>query len=252
MKKTLSALIVAFVLLFAFQALALSDKDYRAMMKDSNFAQADKNLNDAWNAAKESLSPKDFAKLKKSQAQWIKKGRDDEVKQLRSVKAGRSLSRTDAYAAVTDDRAQYIRSLIQIDAESDPYGDFEYSVRAIADEIMKGEPTFTDGDSRIWKGDKYIVAQAGEYLSEFFTADSSMTFAGRFKIGSSESDLLKFFGGDIRKDDLNTYSAGGIHQWTVFTMENGKIKTIQCTQADIDMTNKAEKKFIDYLSALQN
>ncbi len=252
MKKTLSALIVAFVLLSATQALALSDKDYRAMMKDSKFAQADKNLNDAWKAAKESLSPADFAKLKKSQAQWIKKGRDEEVKKLRSEKAGRTLPLTDAYAMVTDNRAEYIRSLFSIDAESDPYDIFEYSLREIAGTIMEGKPTFTDGDSQIWKGNKYIVAQSYECLLEFFTVDSEMTFAGRLRVGSKESDLLKFFGSDIRKDDTNTYSAGGIHQWTVFTMENGRIKSIHFTQPNTVMTNKAEKKFINYLSDLQN
>ena len=248
MKRILSFL---FVICIASQALALSDKDYREMMKDSGFAQADKNLNDAWTAAKESLSPSEFAKLKKDQAQWLKKGRDDEVKHLRSVQAGRNLTLTEAYASITDDRAGYIRGLISSDPNRDLYGEFEASVKKLAEPITKGKPSFTDGDSRIWKGDKYIVAQSGEYLSEFFTADSSMAFAGGIRVGMSESDLLKFFGGDIRKDDLDTYSAGGIHQWTVFTMDNGKIKSIQFTQSDAHMTDKAVEKFNEYITPFQ-
>ena len=251
MKKVLTALTVVIVMCVVSQALALSDKDYRNMMKDSNFAQADKNLNDAWKTAKEILPPEEFAKLKKDQAQWLKKGRDNEVKQLRSVQAGKNLTRTDAYAVVTDDRAGYIRGLLPTDAEADPYGDLEHSLRVIADNIMKGKPAFTDGGSRIWKGDKYIVAQADEYLAEFFTADSGMTFADGIKVGMNESELLKIFGGEIRKDDVDTYSAGGIHQWTVFTMEKGKVKSIHFTQADVHMTDKAVEKFDEYITPFQ-
>ena len=251
MKKILSALTVLFVMCIASQALALSDKDYREMMKDPGFAQADKNLNDAWNAAKESLSPAEFAKLKKDQAQWLKKGRDDEVKELRSVQAGRNLTRTDAYTSITDDRAGYIRGLIPSDPNKDIYGELEASIKKLASTLTKGKPIFTDGDSRIWKGDKYIFVKSGEYLAEFFTVDSSMTFAEGIKVGMSESDLLKIFGGEIRKDDLFSYSAGGVHQWTVFMMENGKIKSIHFTQADAKTTDKADNKFNEYIAPFE-
>ena len=249
MKRTLSALII--LMCIASQALALSDKDYSEMMKDPNFAQADKNLNDAWNAAKESLSPSEFAKLKKDQAQWIKKGRDDEVKNLRSINAGKNLTLTEAYASITDDRAGYIRGLIPSDPDRDIYGELEASIKKLAPTLTKGKPTFTDGDSRIWKGDKYVIVEAGKYLAEFFTADESMTFAEGIKVGMSESDLLKIFGGSIRKDDLDSYSAGGIHQWTVFMTENGKIKSIHLTQSDTDTTQKTMDKFTEYITPLQ-
>ncbi len=251
MKKTLSALIVLSVICIASQALALSDKDYSELMKDPGFAQADKNLNDAWKAAQESLPPSEFAKLKKDQAQWLKKGRDDEVKQLRSVQAGKHLTRTEAYASIMDDRAGYIRGLIPSDPDRDIYGELEASIKKLAPTLTTGKPVFTDRDSRIWKGSKYVIVKSGEYLAEFFTADENMTFAEGIKVGMSESDLLKIFGGEIRKDDLDSYSAGGIHQWTVFMMEKGKIKSIHLTQSDANMTDKAVDKFSEYTAPFQ-
>ena len=249
MKRTLSALII--LMCIASQALALSDKDYSEMMKDPNFAQADKNLNDAWNAAKESLSPAEFAKLKKEQAQWLKKGRDDEVKNLRSVNAGKNLTLTEAYIVITDDRAGDIRALIPSDPDKNTHGELEASIKKLSESITKGKPSFTDGDSRMWTGEKYAIVKSGEYLSEFFTADSGMTFANGIKVGMNESDLLKIFGGSIRKDDLDSYSAGGIHQWTVFMTEKGKIKCIHLTQTGTDTTQKTMDKFTEYITPLQ-
>ena len=251
MKKTLSALIVLFVMFIASQALALSDKDYTEMMKYPGFAQADKNLNDAWNAAKESLPPAEFAKLKKYQAQWLKKGRDDEVKNLRSVNAGKNLTLIEAYTVITDDRAGDIHALIPSDPDKNPYGELEDSIKKLSQTLTAGKPSLTDGDSRMWTGGKYAIVKSGKYLAEFFTADSSMTFANGIKVGMNESDLLKIFGGEIRKDDLDSYSAGGIHQWTVFMTENGKIKCIHLTQSDADTTQKMMDKFTEYITPFQ-
>ena len=162
MKRMLSALIVVFI---ASQAFALSDRDYGAMMRDTNFAEADRNLNSAWSEAKSAMSPGDFASLKKSQSQWIKTGRDNDARKL--IKS-QGLSKVEAYAQATNDRAEYIRSMIQGDSDSDPYSEFEASVNKIAGRITKGKPAFVDGDSRIWAGENYVLAKSGKYLSEFF------------------------------------------------------------------------------------
>ena len=246
MKKAISALIFVFVMCDAFQALALSDKDYTAMMKDSAFAEADRNLNEAWTAAKESLSPADFAALKKSQSQWLKTGRDNEAQKL--MKSG-GMSKTQAYAQATENRAEYIRGMFQIDTESDPYSDFADSLKAVADKIMKGKPSLTVAGSRVWAGEKYIIGRSGEYLSDFFTVDPSMTFAGGLRIGSSESDLLKFFGDELHRHDDGTYYSGGIRQWIEFDARGGTLRTIYFTQADAPLAAQAGDKVSDFILA---
>ena len=81
----------------------LSDSEYKQMMSNSDFANADKALNQAWRNAKNSLSKSSFEALKKSQTSWIKRGRDIEVKPLLA-----KMSRVEAYTSVTNARAEYI------------------------------------------------------------------------------------------------------------------------------------------------
>ena len=92
----------------AAPAFALSDADYKKMMRDSGFAQADKALNAAWKEAKGSLSGSDFESLKRDQRAWVKSGRDAEAKGLMR---SQGLSRVQAYAAATNARAEYILQL---------------------------------------------------------------------------------------------------------------------------------------------
>lgn len=246
--KFVPALIVVFILCITSQALALSDNEYGRMMRDDNFLEADRNLNSAWAEAKDSMTAADFAKLKKSQTQWIKTGRDKDAQRLMK---SQGLSKTEAYAQATNDRAEYIRSLIQ-DATSDPYSDFEASLKNIADKIMRGKPTFTDGSSRIWKGRGYVIAKSGQYLSKFYTVDPSMTFAGGLRIGSRDSDVRRFFGDSLSKNNDGTYYSGGVHQWTEFDTRGGRLTTINFTQSDAYLTDKAEQVFSNYVSSLQD
>ena len=90
-------------------ALALSDREYRKMMSNSEFRNADSALNKAYMDAKNSLSPEEFNALKKSQAQWIRTVRDNEAKQLIRT---RKMNRVKAYTQVTLARAEYVRGLI--------------------------------------------------------------------------------------------------------------------------------------------
>ena len=98
-------------MLFALvnSASALSDKEYRQLIKNQSFSDADKALNEAWTNAKNSLSEKDFNALKKSQTRWIKSGRDNEARQLL-----KKLSRVQAYTLVTNSRADYINNYVQL------------------------------------------------------------------------------------------------------------------------------------------
>lgn len=104
MRQAITALII--MLLFVPSAFGLSDNEYRQMMNDSEFRAADRALNQAYRNAKNSLSASDFNALKRDQAQWIKSGRDNEAKRLL-----RTMSRVEAYTAVTLARAEYINGL---------------------------------------------------------------------------------------------------------------------------------------------
>ena len=100
----------------------LSDNEYKQMMKNSDFANADKALNQAWRNAKNSLSDNEFNALKKDQNSWIKRGRDNEARALLS-----RMSRVEAYTSVTNARAEYINQVASGSTSSaavnDSYGD---------------------------------------------------------------------------------------------------------------------------------
>lgn len=89
-------------------AFALSDADYKKMMRDKTFANADKALNTAWKEAKQSLSKDAFEALKKGQQAWVKSGRDNRAKELMNE----GLSKTAAYAQATNERAADIAQLV--------------------------------------------------------------------------------------------------------------------------------------------
>ncbi len=97
-------LLAMMMLLFCVPAFALSDSEYRKLMKNSDFAKADRELTRAYNQAKEELSPKDFASLKESQREWIRSGRDEEAQAL----IDEGLSRTKAYTRATQNRTEAI------------------------------------------------------------------------------------------------------------------------------------------------
>jgi len=100
---------VAFVVLAAFPAFALSDADHKAMLAASQeYRDADEGLNGAWKEAKKILEADEFKKLTAEQRAWVKKGRDDEAKAL--ISSG--LTKTQAYTEATMDRVLYINNVI--------------------------------------------------------------------------------------------------------------------------------------------
>ena len=121
MKRYLLAIL--FVMLITSSAHALSDSTYKKMLKNPDFAKADKALNQAWKDAKNSLDSDSFNSLKKEQTQWVKRGRDDEVRPLL-----RDMSRTEAYAVITAKRAEYINQYVSRltgGAVDEEYEDFD-------------------------------------------------------------------------------------------------------------------------------
>ena len=93
--------------------MALTDAEYREMLKDPGFAAADKALNQAWAEAKKVMPKAAFEALKKEQGAWVAKGRDTEVKEF--MKNGMEAPK--AYALVTEMRMRAIQTAAE-DARS--------------------------------------------------------------------------------------------------------------------------------------
>jgi len=108
MKRLFS--IAAIIFIFCVPAFALSDSEYLKMKKDSDYAEADRILTKAYNDAKNSMNDSDFAKLKRSQRQWISKGRDEYARNL--IREG--YSKVEAYTQATLERAKEIRNEITL------------------------------------------------------------------------------------------------------------------------------------------
>lgn len=73
MRRILSLIVgLVFVACFTSGAMALSDSEYRSLMKNPAFVNADRALNAAWAEAKDVLYGSDFDNLKRNQQQWLK------------------------------------------------------------------------------------------------------------------------------------------------------------------------------------
>lgn len=67
MKKTFCTLIILILIFISAQAFALTDSEYRVMMKNPDFAQADKELNSTWKRISRTLSGSVLERLKEEQ-----------------------------------------------------------------------------------------------------------------------------------------------------------------------------------------
>ena len=82
-------LVSLLVTLLASTAAALSDKDYKLLLKDPAFAKADKELNKTWKETRKILAgDKDaLERVRKAHMEWVKTGRDEEAKLWREQEA---------------------------------------------------------------------------------------------------------------------------------------------------------------------
>ncbi|MBQ7594187.1 MAG: DUF1311 domain-containing protein, partial [Synergistaceae bacterium] len=151
MRKFLYALIL--IVLACSSSFALSDAEYKVLMKNKSFAAADKALNSAWKDATGMLYGSDMDNLKKNQQQWIKTGRDREAQALINRN---KLSKAEAYAQVTNARADYIMQYVR--DNTDPYERLAYSMTKIARQISQStKPSAQSGKVKAWSGKNYIV-----------------------------------------------------------------------------------------------
>lgn len=100
MKKTFCTLIILILIFISAQAFALTDSEYRVMMKNPDFAQADNELNSTWKRISRTLSGSVLERLKEEQHEWLRTTRDNEADNL--IEEG--FSRSEAYAEATQKR----------------------------------------------------------------------------------------------------------------------------------------------------
>ena len=109
-------LAVLLVLALCGSAFALSDKDYlRLKRNNKNFARADRELTQIYEAIKDNLSARKFEVVKREQRDWIRTGRDAFAK--RRMREGDS--KAEAYTAATLARANELRERYLIDDNDD-------------------------------------------------------------------------------------------------------------------------------------
>ena len=109
MRKIL-LLVFALMLAAAAPAFGLSDTEYRKMMKNPEFAAADKELTSAYNEAKRIMSKSEFAGFRESQRDWIAKQRDVRAKTFMDD----GCTRVEAYTKATIERSKGIRARLHI------------------------------------------------------------------------------------------------------------------------------------------
>ena len=109
-------------------AAGLSDAEYREMMKDSDFARADRALNEEWSRLlKEGgLSKAGIKALKADQAEWVRKGRDTQARLIME----NGYAALEAYTTATGMRTEALPDLAErIFLQDRPDGPQGYYVR---------------------------------------------------------------------------------------------------------------------------
>lgn len=103
MKRFLAVITLLFML--SAPALALSDAEFLRMKKNnSDFARADRRLNQVWSQLKKNTSKAVFRILSSEQKDWLEWGRDEDAESYMEE----VYSRVEAYTMATSDRADYL------------------------------------------------------------------------------------------------------------------------------------------------
>ena len=106
MKKKFFMSFLFLVTILATSVFALSDAEYKKMMKNPEFARADKRLNQTWKKVSKSLKGSALDRLKQNQREWINTGRDASAEEFMG-----DYSRVEAYTIATNLRADELPTL---------------------------------------------------------------------------------------------------------------------------------------------
>ncbi len=222
---------------FCSQALALSDAEYKELMKNKSFANADKALNNAWSEAKNLLYGSEFENFKINQQQWIKTKRDEEAKYFINNKG---LSKIEAYTKVTEARANYINHKIK--ESTSCYDILLNRITLKATQFSNSsKPNAQASNFRAWNNKNNLVvfeySGKNSFLISFWTSDRNIIFNDNIKIGMSLNELRNIFENDENKN-FNTYYDGKIYnvaagnrQSINFGIKNNNVSFIEFWQA---------------------
>ena len=105
MKRILAA--IAIIMTLCGAAFALSDEEYLAMKEaSSDFAKAEKRLNDTWKSLKASMKKQHFKILQEEQREWLDGWRDEDARMYME----KGYSRIEAYTMATNERTKYLKT----------------------------------------------------------------------------------------------------------------------------------------------
>lgn len=107
MAKKFYAALVLLLMFCSVSAFALSNSEYRSMMKNSDFARADKELNNVWKRLTKLLSGSALEQIKSEQREWVSSGRDFKAEEL----IDEDYSRVEAYTEAVNQRVHKLTKI---------------------------------------------------------------------------------------------------------------------------------------------
>ena len=190
------------VLTLAGPAAGLSDAEYREMMKDPDFAKADRALNEEWSRLlKEGgLSKAGIKALKAVQAEWVRKGRDVQAKLI--MESG--YTALEAYTTATGMRTEALPDLTErIFLQDRPDGPQGYYVRR------------EDGRETGWLSVRWTDKEAGEVR---------IGMEANLVLGPKSVEYRHWFGeGTVRKGVLKALDG---EESATFTFKGDKVQVV--------------------------
>ena len=199
-------------------AAGLSDAEYREMMKDRGFAEADRGLNEVWSRLlKEGgLSKAGIKALKADQAEWVRKGRDAAARRYMTEDSYTAL---EAYTTVTGMRADSLPDIAErIFLQDRPDGPQGYYVRR------------EDGRETGWLSVRWTDKEAGEVR---------IGMEANLVLGPKSVEYRHWFGeGTVRKGVLKAdgdYDGQGSATFT-FKGDSVQVVVSEDIAPDVDVT----------------
>ena len=193
-------------------AAGLSDAEYREMMKDRGFAEADRGLNEVWSRLlKEGgLSKAGIKALKADQAEWVRKGRDTQARLIME----NGYAALEAYTTATGMRTEALPDLTErIFLQDRPDGPQGYYVRR------------EDGRETGWLSVRWIDKEAGEVRvgaeAIVVLQPDNVRSGAWFGEGTVRKGVLKAFDGEesatftFKGDKVQVVASPGVASSTV-------------------------------------
>ena len=212
MKKKFFMSFLFLVTILATSVFALSDAEYKKMMKNPEFARADKRLNQTWKKVSKSLKGSALDRLKQNQREWINTGRDASAEEFMG-----DYSRVEAYIIATNLRADELPTLAKSLAASPSKKSFQgtytrrdrdggssdLEVRLLNSKTSEVEVSFSavsdSGSTGEWSGRGRIKNGVLEIYDDEADAEVTLNFNGD-RVEVETEGLDGYFGMGVTLD----------------------------------------------------